>query len=156
MLLYVQKCKSNEITGFLRECKDVIILNARMCLQQPGLYQFQDFASQFINLCLEEDMGCAGWSVQNWIFFSSCNCCFLLKTKVCNSGHLRQYEIPRICIQWNNTDLTYSLFASWSSDRDASAISTICSVSDFHWSWSCASDRRYFKSSVDFSNNTIY
>ena len=30
------------------------------------------------------------------------------------------------------TYLTYSLFASWSSDRDASAISTICLVSDFH------------------------
>ena len=29
-------------------------------------------------------------------------------------------------------DLTYSLFATWSSDRDASAISTICLVSDFH------------------------
>ena len=28
--------------------------------------------------------------------------------------------------------LTYSLFASWSSDRHASAISTICLVSDFH------------------------
>ena len=48
--------------------------------------------------------------------------------------------------------LTYSLFASWSSDRDASAISTICLVSDFYWSRSCASDRRYFKSSVDFSD----
>ena len=48
------------------------------------------------------------------------------------------------------TYLTYSLFASWSSDRDASAISTICLVSDFHGSRSCASDRRYFKSSVDF------
>ena len=48
--------------------------------------------------------------------------------------------------------LTYSLFASWSSDRDASAISTICLVSDFHRSRSCANDRRYFKSSVDFSD----
>ena len=30
------------------------------------------------------------------------------------------------------TYLTYSLFASWSLDRAASAISTICLVSDFH------------------------
>ena len=30
------------------------------------------------------------------------------------------------------TFLTYSFFASWSSDRDASAIFTICLVSDFH------------------------
>ena len=53
---------------------------------------------------------------------------------------------------YNLTYLTYSLFASWLSDRDASAISTIYLVSDFHWSRSCASDRRYFKLSVDFSD----
>ncbi|GFS09230.1 ubiquitin conjugation factor E4 A [Elysia marginata] len=51
-----ERCKSEEILGFLRESKDVIVLNARMCLQQPALYQFQDFVSQFINLCLEEDL----------------------------------------------------------------------------------------------------
>jgi ubiquitin conjugation factor E4 A len=47
---------SEGIGSFLEECKDVILLNARMCLQQPGLYQYQDFVSQFMHLCLEEDL----------------------------------------------------------------------------------------------------
>ncbi|XP_059163958.1 ubiquitin conjugation factor E4 A-like [Physella acuta] len=41
---------------FLKECRDVILQNASMCFQQPEVYQNQDFVSQFINLCLEEDL----------------------------------------------------------------------------------------------------
>uniref|UniRef100_A0A0B7A894 Ubiquitin conjugation factor E4 A n=1 Tax=Arion vulgaris TaxID=1028688 RepID=A0A0B7A894_9EUPU len=51
-----KKAESESINSFLQECKDVIVLNARMCLQQPGLYQYQDFVSQFIHLCLEDDL----------------------------------------------------------------------------------------------------
>ena len=46
-----------------------------------------------------------------------------------------KYQNGVIAVVANNilmTYLTYSLFASWSSDRDASAISTICFLSDFH------------------------
>ncbi|BFZ02587.1 hypothetical protein BsWGS_05626 [Bradybaena similaris] len=51
-----QGAQTEGISSFLQECKDVILLNARMCLQQPELYQYQDFVSQFIYLCLEEDL----------------------------------------------------------------------------------------------------
>ncbi|CAL1542242.1 unnamed protein product [Lymnaea stagnalis] len=51
-----QDTKSERILSFLKECKEVILLNARMCLQQVELYQYQDFVSQFIYLCLEEDL----------------------------------------------------------------------------------------------------
>uniref|UniRef100_A0A2C9LVW6 Ubiquitin conjugation factor E4 A n=1 Tax=Biomphalaria glabrata TaxID=6526 RepID=A0A2C9LVW6_BIOGL len=50
------KSKSQNVLSFLKECKEVILLNARGCLQNPDIYQYQDFVSQFINLCIEEDL----------------------------------------------------------------------------------------------------
>ncbi|KAH9494850.1 Ubiquitin conjugation factor E4 A [Bulinus truncatus] len=50
------KTKSQKISSFLNECKEVILLYARGCLQNPDIYQHQDFVSQFINLCVEEDL----------------------------------------------------------------------------------------------------
>ncbi|XP_035829834.1 ubiquitin conjugation factor E4 A isoform X2 [Aplysia californica] len=51
-----QKSNCEQISAFLNECKSVIVQNAATCLQQPGLFEYQDFMSQFIELCVEEDL----------------------------------------------------------------------------------------------------
>jgi hypothetical protein len=45
-----------EVTDFLRACDSIIVENAATCVQQIELFEYQDIVSQFIQLCVEEDL----------------------------------------------------------------------------------------------------
>lgn len=44
----------------LKKCQEVMVQNARTCLQQPDLYLGQDPRAQFIQLYQEEEGGMLG------------------------------------------------------------------------------------------------